>query len=128
MCWLPVAMEATEKSGKGLRSPQKRKAKKNKIYALIRQLQYFQENSLKAEVFNEKEERSSGKSSLTAPLIKPHLKIKLDKGMEKTLNKVPLPLKKQRSSHRTSVSLNLPDGPQRKQKLSSPLRGYRGCN
>lgn len=120
-------MEATEKSGKGLRSPQK-KAKKNKIYALIRQLQYLQENSLKAGVSDEKEDISSGKSSLTAPLIKPHLKIKLDKGMEKILNKVPLPLKKQRSSHRTGLSLNLPDGPQRKQKLSSCLRGYRGCN
>lgn len=61
MCWFPVAVEATENSGKGLRSLKKKKAKKNKINALMRQLQYLQENSSKAEAFNEKEYISSGK-------------------------------------------------------------------
>lgn len=32
--------------------------------------------------------------SLTVPLTKPHFMIKLDKAVEKTLNKVALPLKK----------------------------------
>lgn len=54
----------------------------------------MQEVSLKAEVFNEKEDISSRENSLTAHLIKPCLIIKLDKTMEKTLNKIALPLKK----------------------------------
>lgn len=61
---------------------------------LIRQPQHLQEDILRAKVFNEKEDISSRKNSLIAPLIKPHLMIKLDKAMAKTLNKAALPLKK----------------------------------
>lgn len=109
---------------KTLRSLTKKKARRNKIGALLRQPQYLHEDSLKAEVFNEKGDISSRKNSLTPPLIKPCLTIKLDKTMEKTLNKVALPLKKTRSSHRTDASLNLPYGVQRRQKLGSSLAGY----
>lgn len=50
--------------------------------------------------------------------------IKLDKAMEKTLNKVALLLKKQRRDRRTDASLNLPYGAQRRQKFGSSLAGY----
>lgn len=102
-----------------------KKARRNKIGAIIKQPQYLQEVSLKAEVFNEKEDISSRENSLTARLIKPCLIIKLDKTLEKTLNKVALPLKKQRSGCRTDASLNLPYGAQKRQKLGSSLAGYR---
>lgn len=38
------------------------------------------------------------RNSLTVPLTKPYFMIKLDKAMEKTLNKVALPLKKTREA------------------------------
>lgn len=61
-----------------------------------------------------------GRNSLTVPSTKPYFMIKLDKAMEKTLNKVALPLKNQGSSHRIDTSLNLPYDARRGKNWGAP--------